>query len=158
MSFFQRPRRVVQLRTRLSSERALQGVAALVARPDPHSLRGGSVATTEFQLEYRFAAPKNTQDYLVHGRIEDTQDWRLVRLELQARDPWIHPLMILMVPLVLGVPVYVGELSLAALVAITAALVGFYAFLNLLYVPDTVARRVTRLVAEAVKGTVVTGS
>jgi hypothetical protein len=149
---FSRPSRTLTLRTRLSIERALEGIEQLVARPDPWGLLGGERGETTFRLDYVFSAPKNRQRYLVQGRIEDNGQWRVVRLELQAESAWIHPLMIAFIVLLLAFPVYAGDLSVGAAIAMVAGMLTFYAFVNLLYVPDLVRRRVGKLVAEAVKG------
>ena len=93
-----RPCRSAAIRTRLDLE-AVRERLARVARgtesPDTPVVRGhvlsGTVGPDDFHLDFRFQSDRNPQKYSVHGRIQDAQDWRILRLRLTARDPWLGP-------------------------------------------------------------------
>ncbi len=139
-------------------------LSALAASPPPEGtdrvmaggffLGGGAVEGQDLRLSYHFNSAKNAQDYGVRGVLRDTGDWRMIRLTLTARDPWLGPIEMFFLALFLGFHVYFGETPAKGAVVILVAVMALYAIANLLYIPDVVTSRVSDLVASTVNGSV----
>ena len=158
-----RPRRTATIRTRLDGPAVMERLSALVAAPVPEGmsrlmakgyfLGGGSVATSDFNVEYHFNNLKNAQTYTVDGVLEETPEWRVLRLTLTARDPWIAWWMLVLIALVSAVAT-LGGARTGAGVMLFLFVVAVVAVANLFYIPDVVADRVSRQVASAVRGSI----
>ena len=159
---FVRPCRSATIRTRLDPEtiRArLAGLAdgtedsgVIVARG--HFLGGGRVDAREFHFDFRLNSAKNAQNYAVHGRVQDTRDWRVLRLKLTAHDRWLAPIELAFLAGFIALHVVFDAMPAGGAVAFLAALMAMYAFINLLWIPDKVTSRVADIVASTVNGSV----
>jgi len=145
MSFLFRPRRTATLKTRLAAQQVLDRVRSEIARARWDAITGGEVGASEFRLGYHFAAHKNPQHYTIHGSIEDRGDWRFVRLTADADVPWIEPLLLAFCAGLAYLPYFLGGGSAKAGTVILTFVVALLAFVNILWVPDTVIRRVCRI-------------
>lgn len=161
-----RARRSAMVRTRLPLERILEALEPLAEGGDPDKDRftahgwflGGTLGESDFQLQYRTNSAKNAQTYVVTGVVGEEQGWRIVRLELVARDPWMSPVTLGLLPLLLLVPVYTGDISLPRAGAIVGGVSLLYAVANLLFVPTVAEGRVAALLAARIRGSVRRGS
>ena len=95
---FVRPCRKATVRTRLGAGAIQERLSALVDDAGPQGfdrLRahgffvGGRVEAKEFTIDYKFNNFKNPQTYAVHGALEETAEWRILRLRLTAHSPWL---------------------------------------------------------------------
>ena len=163
---FVRPCRSATLRTRLDREEIRERLATLAADPPPDGagiffaqgfFLGGTVGAQDFHLEYKFNSAKNPQTYSVHGRLEESRDWRLLRLKLTAHAPWVSPWELGALALFLGLSIYFGRIAAGAAVTVALFLMAVYAAANLFYVPDVVTHRVSSLLASQVRGSVKQG-
>jgi hypothetical protein len=166
-SVFVRACRSATIRTRLDEEAIRARLSVLVDDPVPdgfgrvlangYILEGGVVGPREFSLDYRFNSARNPQTYSVHGKVQDTRDWRILRLKLTARDPWLGPVELFFLVLYLALYVFTGEVPPKGAFVILAAVMGLYAAANLLYIPSVVTSRVSCLLASEVHGSVQNG-
>lgn len=161
-----RARRSAVVRTKLDREAVLERVSRL-AREGAHDgptrgrahgfFEGGRVADDTFDIAYRFNNRKNPQVYAIHGRVEDTDEWRIVHLEMTADTAW-PSLVEISVGVVIGV-VYViaGGMPPLRSVAAFLTLMALFALANLVLVPAGVRKHVSSIVARQLDGTVVAG-
>jgi hypothetical protein len=164
---FVRPSRSATVRTRLGREEIHERLAALVAHPPPDGtsaffahgyILGGSVSPRDFHLDYQFNSARNPQTYSVQGTVEDTPEWRILRLKLTAQDPWVSKWEVGALLLVLGFSIYGRDVPPGGAVAAALVVVALYVAANLFYVPDMATSRVASLVADQVQGSVRQGS
>lgn len=156
-----RASRSATIRTRLDRETIRERLSTLAAGSPPsegplekgHFL-GGAVGTEEFHFEFRFASQKNTQNYSVHGRVGDHQDWRVLRLKLTAHDPWLGRIELAFLAGFVLLHVVLEEAPAGGGVLALLFVMSIYAFFNLMYVPDVVTSRVAGTIASEVNGSV----
>jgi len=117
---------------------------------------GGTVGADDFHLDFRFGG-KNPAQYSVRGRIQDAKDWRILRLKLTARDPWLGPIELAALAGFVAFHAWADEVPARGAIAVLAGVMAFYAFLNLLYVPDVVTSRVSGSIAAELNGSVQRG-
>ena len=158
-----RPRRSATLRTRLDVEQVRQRVIEVAREGEPdgseifisHSyFLGGSVGERDFDLDYRFNSARNPQTYSVVGTIQDTHDWRVVRLKIKAHSPWMGWWVFGGIVLFVAFAVLAEDLPPWGGVAGVGVAVALAALANLLYVPDVVTSRVCVRLAGALRGSV----
>lgn len=164
---FVRPRRQATIRTRLDLEEMRERLAALAAAGEPdgwerfnahgYFLDGGTVGPSDFVLDYRFNNPKNAQVYSVHGRFEETPDWRYVHIEFEAHEPWMGGWELLGSAAVMAVTVYVRSLPWGAGVGAFAFGTAVWAWANLVYVPHKCCDRAASWIATELSGSVRVG-
>jgi hypothetical protein len=108
---FVRPCRSATLRSRLDREEIRERLATLAADPPPDG--AGLFFAQGFFLggTVKFNSAKNPQTYSVQGRLEESRDWRLLRLRLTAHARWVSPWELGAIALFLGLYVYFGEIS-----------------------------------------------
>jgi hypothetical protein len=82
----------------------------------------------------------------------------VLRLKLTARDPWLSRIELFFFVLFIGLHVALGEVPARGGVVVLFFLMGLYAVVNLLWVPAVVTGRVTKEIAAAVKGSVLSGA
>ena len=158
-----RARRSAVVRTRLHGEAVLERVSRL-AREGAHDgptrgrahgfFEGGRVGDDTFDVDYRFNNRKNPQVYAIHGRVEDTNEWRIVHLEMTAQTRW-PSLVEIAVGVLIGV-VYVIARDMPPLRSVAAflTLMALFALANLVLVPAGVRKHVSSMVARHLDGTV----
>lgn len=160
---FVRPCRSATIRTRLDAESVQARLSVLVNDGAPEGATrffangfflGGSVGPRDFHLDYRFNSAKNPQTYAIHGRVQETPDWRILRLKLTAHAPWVSRWEALAMALFTGFYVYTGEMPPRGGVFAFAFVMAIYAFANLFYIPDVVTSRVSGILASEVRGSV----
>ena len=158
-----RPRRSAAIRTRLDVEHVRQRVQVVGSEGEPEGSEwlvshsyfiGGSVGDREFHLDYKFNSAKNPQTYSVVGTIQDTHDWRVIRLKIKAHSPWMGWWAFGGVVLFVAFAVLTGDLPPSGGVAAVGVTVVLAALANLLYVPDVVTHRVCVRLAGALRGSV----
>lgn len=163
---FVRPCRSATIRTRLDAEAIRERMSALASEPEPEGFDrmtangyflGGFVGAKEFDIDYRFNSQKNPQTYAVHGKVQETKDWRIVRLKLTAHTAWLSGLEILGLVGFAAFYVATGELPPKPAIAIVVGLTAIYAIANLLFIPSVVNGRVSAIVASQVNGSVLMG-
>ena len=154
--------RSVTIRTRLDRETIRERLSAIAAAGTPppggfiekgHFL-GGSVGAEEFDLDFRFASAKNAQTLRVRGRVQVYPDWRVLRIRITSRDPWMHPLFLIVPGAIAALHLAFGVLPGPDVVVPFVVVTAIYAFVNLLYVPDLAMGRVAGEVASAVDGSI----
>jgi hypothetical protein len=164
-SVFVRPCRSATIRTRLDAETVHSRLSVLVNDGAPEGMSrffadgfflGGSVGAKDFQLDYRFNSAKNPQTYSVYGRIQETPDWRIVRLKLTAHAPWLSRWEAFFMALYVGFHIYSRQMPAGAGMVIFAFVLAVYAGANLFYIPDVVTNRVSSILASEVRGSVQT--
>ena len=133
----------------LAEEGASEGLGRILA--NGYFLGGASVGARDLNLDYRFNSARNPQTYAVHGRIQDTPDWRILRLRLTAHHPWLGAVELLFLVLFMAFHVFAGEVPAMGAVLAVAVVMASYAGANLFYIPDVVTSRVSGLVASAVR-------
>jgi hypothetical protein len=163
-AMFVRPCRSAAIRTRLDLETVRERLARIargMASPDTPVARGhvlgGTVGPDGFHLDFRFQGD-NPQNYSVHGRIQDAKDWRILRLKLTARDPWLGPVELAVLAGFIALNVWAEELPARAAIAVIGVLMALYALVNLWYAPGLVTRRVSATLAAELDGSVQRGS
>jgi hypothetical protein len=158
-----RPRREAVIRTRGRVDDVIDSVRSIVEEPAPDGLKrmfshgtitDGWVGDRAFSLDYRFNSARNPQTYTVWGSIEDSTDWRVVRLKIKASQPWLGGWTLAILVGYLGFQVYVGEMSVAASAWILAFVLVILALANVLYIPDVVSDRVSHHLAHELRGSV----
>ena len=163
---FVRPSRSATIRTRLDREEIHDRLAALAAHPPPDGtsalfahgyILGGSVSPRDFHLDYKFNSAKNPQTYSVHGTLEETPDWRILRLKLTAHAPWVSKWEVGALVLFLGVSIYARDMRPGGALAAALLVMAIYAAANLFYVPDAVTQRVSSALAAHLKGSLQQG-
>ena len=161
---FVRARRSAAVRTRLDPETVrerLRGIAG--GTPPPGGLvekghfLGGTVVADEFHFDFRFASAKDPQTYTVHGRVQDHRDWRILRLKVVSKDPWMHPLFLVFPAGFLGLHLVYGLMPEKGPLVAFAVVMAVYAFKNLFVVPDFVTGRVAGEIAARLNGSVQQG-
>jgi hypothetical protein len=161
---FVRARRSATIRTRLDVETIRERLSALARGTTPpgglvekgHFL-GGTVGADDFHFDFHFASQKDPQTYTVHGRIQDHLEWRILRLKVVAKGPWMHPLILVVPAGVVGVHLAFGFLPEKAFVVSCGVVLVIYALRNLLFLPDLVTGRVAGEIAATVSGSVQQG-
>ena len=163
---FVRACRSATIRTRLDGDAVRERLAALAGRPSPEGLQAflakGSfsnwtVGAHDFHLDYRVNNPKNPQEYAVQGKLQETPDWRIVRLKLTAHDPWLGPIELGAAVLFLGFSWFAGDVPPMGAILIFTFVMAVYAFANLFYIPDAVTTRLASLIASEIRGSVLIG-
>jgi hypothetical protein len=163
---FVRPTRSAMIRTRLDREEIDRRLSELAERHAPVGLArlltgdyttDGAVGSGGFTLTYVFNARRNRQPYTVHGSVNETPDWRLIRLKLTAQTPWMTAWSIAVLGAYLGYLVYADGLGVEPAVWILFFVLLLFAMVNLLYVPAAVTRRVADLIAGQLSGSVLRG-
>ena len=158
-----RPHREAQIRTRGSVEEVLGCLRRFVTGPTPAGLQqflakgyfsNGTLGDREFQVDYRFNSLRNPQTYVVHGTIEDSPDWRFVRLTIEARTPWLGAWSFVGLVAYAAFQVYVGRLPAGASIFIVAFVIALLALANVLYIPGVAAARIAHRVARELYGSV----
>jgi hypothetical protein len=160
---FIRPCRSATIRTRLDAAEIRERLSSLAAEPPPEGgsaffahgyVLGGSVGARDFHLDYKFNSAKNPQTYSVHGAVEETRDWRILRLKLTAHAPWFSKWELGGLVLFLAFSLYTREIPPAGAASLALFVMALYAGANLFYIPDVVTNRVSSLVAAQVRGSV----
>ena len=157
-----RPRRTVTIRTRLDLETVRERLSALAAEGEPagwarfnahgYFLDGGTVGADGFRLDYRFNNHKHPQVYAVHGTFQETEDWRLVRLELVAQSPWLSVWQLLAMAAGAASTAYFGPVPPIGALLFLGVAVGLAACANLLWVPSVSAGRAAAWLASELSG------
>jgi hypothetical protein len=164
--FSVRPCRSATIRTRLDAEAIRERMSALASEPEPEGFDrmmahgyflGGSVGAKDFDIDYRFNSRKNPQTYAVHGKVQETKDWRIVRLKLTAHAPWLSGLELLFLAGFIVFYIATGELPPRPAIGIFVGVTAVYAIANLLFIPEVVKGRVSGIVASQVSGSVLAG-
>ena len=162
---FVRPCRSATIRTRLDAEAIRERMAILAGEPTPEGFDrfmshgywlNGWVGPNTFDIDYLYNS-KHQPRFAVHGRVQETKDWRILRLKITAHAPWLSKLELAML---VGFAVFIvmsGELPPRGAVAFLAIVTGIYAFANLLFIPSVVRQRVSSMVAAQVDGSVQDG-
>lgn len=162
---FLRARRQVQIRTRLDTEAVLVRLREMVESPAPEGsdrffahgyLVGGAVGKDEFLFDYHFNSHRNPQTYEVRGMVDDASDWRVLRIDLKAHDPWMNGWSALVMAAFAAFVVVADDVPVGGAAALVAFVLAVYAGANLVYIPDAVTSRVTRELAARVHGSVFT--
>ena len=163
---FVRPCRSATVRTRLDAGGIQERLSVLV-NDRPQGLAwlrahgtfvGGRVEAKEFTVDYKFNNFKNPQTYAIHGRLEETGEWRILRLRLTAHSPWMSRFELFgLAAVMFFVYIFGRGNGGGALIGFFLVLIGFYAFANLLYIPSSVNRRVAAMVARQIDGDVQRG-
>ena len=161
---FVRARRSATIRTRLDVETIRERLSA-IARGTPHPgglvekgrFLGGTVGADDFHLDFDFASQKDPQQYTVHGRIQDHKEWRILRLKVASKDPWMHPLFLVVPATVFAVHLAFGFLPEKPFVVSCGVVMAVYALKNLFFLPDLVTGRVAGEIAAEVNGSVQVG-
>ena len=154
--------RSVTVRTRLDEDtirERLSAIAAAGTRPpggfiEKGHFLGGTVAAEEFDLDFRFASARNAQTLRVRGRVQVYPDWRVLRVKITSRDPWMHPLFLVVPGGIVALHLAFGVLPGPEIVVPFLVATAIYAFVNLLYVPDMAMSRVAGELASAVDGSI----
>jgi len=161
---FVRARRSAAVRTRLDVE-AVRARLRRIAGGTPHPggvvekghFLGGTVGADEFHFDFRFASAKDPQAYTVHGRIQDHQEWRILRLKVVSKDPWMHPLFLVFPGAFLGLHLAYGLMPEEGPLVAFGVVMAVYALKNLFFVPDFVTSRVAGEIAATVSGSIQRG-
>lgn len=161
---FVRSRRSAAVRTRLDLETVRERLRRIAGGTPPpggfvekgHFL-GGTVGADDFHFDFRFASAKDPQTYTVHGRVQDHRDWRILRLKVVSKDPWMHPLVFVFPAGFLGLHLAYGVWPEEGPLVAFGAVMAVYALKNLFIVPDFVAGRVAGEIAARVNGSVQQG-
>lgn len=159
---FVRPCRSATIRTRLDADGVRERLSTLEYEPATGVgqlfvsgyLVGDAVGRDDFRFEYHVRGRDNPQDYVVRGTLSDARDWRILRLKVTARAPWITRWQ-----LAFGIPfvafaVYAVKLSPVQATLFFALGVALHAVTNLFYIPAVVTNRVSSIVASTVSGSV----
>ena len=161
---FVRSRRSAAVRTRLDVETVRDRLLRLTGgTPHPGGFvekgrfLGGRVEDDEFRFDFHMATAKDPQAYTVHGRIQDHREWRILRLKVVSKDPWMHPLFLVFPVGFLGLHLAYGLMPEKGPMVAFGVVMAVYAFKNLFVVPDFVAGRVAGEIAAAVNGSVQRG-
>ena len=163
---FVRPCRSATIRTRLDAETVRDRLEALAGGGSPEGwdrfmshgyFLNGRVDAKELHIDYHYNAHRNPQTYAVHGRVQDTRDWRVLRLKMTAHKPWLN---LLETAILLGVAVFymaTGEFPPGPALGMVAIVTAIYAFANLMFIPNQVQLRVASMLATQVNGSVQVG-
>ena len=161
---FVRPCRSATIRTRLDAEAIRERMTFLVEEPRPEGFDrlmsggywlNGWVGPKAFDIDYLYNS-KHKPRYAVHGRVQETRDWRILRLKITAHAPWLSALELVLMVGLLAFMVATGELPPRGALIVFAVLTVVYAFANLLFIPSVVRQRVSSMVATQVDGSVQT--
>ena len=162
---FVRACRTATIRTRLTTEAILERVASLVKEPPPEGFDrlssdgfwlNGWVGPKVFDIDYR-SNSRHPYLYAVHGRVQETMEWRIVRLKMTARAPWLTGIeIVLFVGLALA-SWATGAMEPGHALALLLLTVAFWACRNLLVIPAIVQRRISSRLATQVDGSVEVG-
>ena len=161
---FVRPCRSATIRTRLDLDAVRARLSGLAAQGTPPGSEvwvsrgfirpGGSVDAHDFRLDFRLNSARNQQTYAVRGHLQDTNDWRVLRLTLTAHDPWLSRVELFFLVVFTGLYAVTGEMPPGGAIAALLGLMALYAFVNLLWVPDMVTGRVTGILATELNGSI----
>ena len=161
---FVRARRSATVRTRLDVETIRERLGRLArGTPPPGGLvekghfLGGTLGTDDFHLDFRFASAKDPQAYTVHGRIQDHQEWRILRLKVASKDPWMHPWFLVFPVGIVGLHLVYGVMPERGILVAFGVVMAVYAIRNLLFLPDLVTGRVAGEIAATVNGSIKQG-
>ena len=163
---FVRPCRSATIRTRLDAETVRERLSALAGEGSPEGwdrfmshgyFLNGRVDVKELHIDYHYNAHRNPQTYAVHGRVQDTRDWRVLRLKMTAHAPWLSWIEMSVLALVMGFYVVTGEAPPAPAIGVCIFVTAVYAFANLMFIPDRVRERVAAMLATQVSGSVQVG-
>jgi hypothetical protein len=162
---FVRARRSATIRTRLDRETIRERLSPFARGEDrapgfwieKGRFTGGTVEESAFQLDFLFDRSRNGQTYAVKGRVQDDLDWRVIRVKLTARDPWLSKVELFFIALFTGLHYVAGDVPRRGALAVLLFVMGLYAFINLFWVPALVTGRVSGEIASAVNGSVLTG-
>lgn len=164
---FVRARRSATIRTRMDVDLVRSRLGDLAASPEPGGMErftskgwftSGWVGEREFRFEYYFNNPKNSQVFDVEGRLVEEPDWRVLRVKMRARNPWLEKWLLVALVFFGGLHVFLEEAPLSAILFVALFLLLVMFFANYLYIPDVVSRRVAALLASQVRGSVKVGS
>jgi hypothetical protein len=159
---FVRPCRSATIRTRLDAKAIRERISFLAGEPPPEGVDrflshgywlNGWVGPTTFDIDYLYNS-KHKPRFAVHGRVQETKDWRILRLKITARAPWLSALELVLLVGFTAFMVATGELPPRGAVASLALVTGIYAFANLLFIPNAVRERVSSMLATQVDGSV----
>jgi hypothetical protein len=162
---FLRARRQALIRTRLDTETVLTRVKEMVESPAPEGTGivfahgypvGGTVGKDEFLFDYHFDSRKNPQTFEVRGMVDDASEWRVLRIDLRAHDPWMNGWSVLAMAAFAVFIVVTDDVPVGGALALVGFVLAVHAAANLFYIPETVATRVTRELAARVHGSVFT--
>ncbi len=162
---FVRARRSATIRTRLDVEAIRERLSAIARGTPPpggffekgHFL-GGTVGADDFHFDFDFASQKDPQTYTVHGRIQDHQEWRILRLKIVSKGPWMHPLFLVIPAGILLPHLAYGVMPEKGLFVAFGVAIAVYAIRNLFFLPDLVTGRVAGEIAAEVNGSVQVGT
>lgn len=149
---FVRPCRSATIRTRLDGKTVHERLSALAGTAG--YFMGGSVGPRDFELTYHFNNHRNPQTYSVYGKVQETPDWRVLRLRLTAYSPWLSRWSLVGLVLYLGFLVYTRDVPPGGAVVLFGFVIAVLAFANLFYIPDVVTSRVSSILASEVRGSV----
>jgi hypothetical protein len=121
---------------------------------DKGGYRAGSIEGREFAFGFDHGSGKSHQYFHVTGRIQDDREFRVVRLRLRARDPWIGWWFFLFLVVYASGYAYANYIPPKGVVFSVALVLALYAFVHLLLGPDLATDRVAARVARAVRGSV----
>ena len=163
---FVRPCRSATIRTRLDAEAVRDRLSTLAGEGSPEGwdrfmshgyFLNGRVDVKELHIDYHYNAHRNPQTYAVHGRVQDTKDWRILRLKMTAHSAWLSGIELVILAALLGFWVVTGEKPPAAAVGTLLIVTAVYAFANLLFIPEQVKLRVASMLATQLSGSVQVG-
>jgi len=159
---FVRPCRSATIRTRLDAEAIRERMTFLAGEPAPEGFDrfmshgywlNGWVGANAFDIDYLYNS-KHKPRFAVHGRVQETKDWRILRLKITAHAPWLSALELVFMVGFTAFLVATGEMPPRGALIVFAVVTGVYAFANLLIVPSIVRQRVSSMVATQVDGSV----
>jgi hypothetical protein len=163
---FVRPCRSATIRTRLDAQAVHERLVILADEPAPEGwdrmmahgyFANGRLDDRELRIDYKFNSRRNPQVYAVHAKVQDTKDWRILRIRLTAHAPWLSGIEVLFLAGLLVFYVATGEAPPPAAIATFLVVTAVYAFANLMFIPDQVKARVASIVATQVNGSVLAG-
>jgi hypothetical protein len=160
---FVKPTRSALVRTRLDADAIREALVELTSAQEPAGMEGliahgyfldGQLEDREFRFNYHYNAQKNPQTYGVRGLIQDSPEWRVIRLTIKAQAPWLSAVELGILAVALAVMAYGNYKGPGFVIATLAVVVAIYGFANLVYIPDKVRNRVADAVARRVRGAV----
>jgi hypothetical protein len=155
--------RSATIRTRLDVEHVLERLRAVAGDKGPQGwrralangyFRFGQVSGHELLIDYHFNNPRNPQTFAVQARVTDGGDWRRIDLSLRAHSPFVEGWTLIVLVLLGCEEVYTHGTHLGWVFSVLIFVLGVMAFVNLLYIPEVVAERVSARLAHAVQGSV----
>jgi len=144
-------------------ERILEGVAPLARGEDPDKggwlargwFVGGTLGESDFQLQYHLHNNRNPQTFVVTGVISEApQGWRIVRLRMLSRDPWLHPLLIAGLVLFGLFEMVTHEATIVGASLLVGFVLGVFALANLVVGPTTAIGLAANALAQRIHGSV----